>query len=258
MKSHENYWELVMRLAKTDFKLRYHGSALGYVWVILKPLLTFTVLNFVFSYLFHFRNPGNPYYPLELLTGILLFQFFAEGTMNGMISLVNKSQLVTKIYVPRWAIVLGSTMNTLLVFCMNLIVLFFFFILYHKVPTLLGVIMFLTYAILLYVLIVAFSFLTSALYVRLRDLSSIWEVLLSVLMYASPIIYPLAMVPVRFQRIFMLNPLAFIINYAKQGLISNQFTGAVNFMIFFFSVGFMALGSFLVFTKYEKKVAEFI
>ena len=147
VKSHENYRELVIRLAKTDFKLRYHGSFLGYVWVILKPLLMFAVLNFVFSSLFNFKNSGNPYYPLELLTSLLLFQFFAEGTMIGMTSLISKAQLVTKIYVPRWTIVLGSTINNLFVFCMNLFVLVFFFFLYHKIPTISGVIMFLLYAI---------------------------------------------------------------------------------------------------------------
>src|ERR1035437_7615362 len=138
IKSHENYRELVMRLAKTDFKLRYHGSVLGYVWAILKPLLMFTILNFVFSSLFNFRNSGTPNYPLELLTGLLMFNFFSEGTMSGMNSLLSKAQLVTKIYVPRWTIVLGSTVNALFVYGMNLIVLILFFFIYHKVPTFFG------------------------------------------------------------------------------------------------------------------------
>src|SRR5687768_7237621 len=99
--SHENYKELVWRLAKTDFKLRYHGNALGYVWAIAKPLLLFTILNFVFSSVFNFKNSGTEYYSLELLTALLLFQFFAEGTTNGMTALVSKAQLVTKIYVPK-------------------------------------------------------------------------------------------------------------------------------------------------------------
>src|SRR5574343_1726862 len=110
-RKHENYKELVLRLAKTDFKLRYHGSALGYVWAILRPLLMFTILNFVFSSIFNFRNSGTPNYPLELLTGILMFQFFSEGTVSGMNALLAKSQLVTKIYIPRWTIILGATVN---------------------------------------------------------------------------------------------------------------------------------------------------
>lgn len=258
IKSHENYRELVLRLAKTDFKLRYHGSVLGYTWAILKPLLMFTVLNFVFSTLFHLGGVTNPYYPLELLTGLLLFNFFAEGTTTGMLSLVSKAQLVTKIYVPRWTIVLGSTINAFFVFCMNLIVLVFFFFIYHKIPSVAGVLMFLVYAILLYILIVAFSFLTAPFFVRFRDLSMIWEVFIPVLMYAAPIIYPITLVPERLRQLFLLNPLAFIINYSKEGLISNQFTNIWHFLILFLSVVVVMVGSLLVFNKYEKKVAELI
>jgi ABC-2 type transport system permease protein len=257
-KSHENYRELVLRLAKTDFKLRYHASVLGYAWAILKPLLMFAVLNFVFSTLFHLGGAADPYYPLELLTGLLLFNFFAEGTMMGMMSLVSKAQLVTKIYVPRWTIVLGSTINAFFVFCMNLIVLVFFFFIYHKVPTLWGIIMFLIYAILLYVLTVSFSFLTAPFFVRFRDLSMIWEVLTTVLMYSAPIVYTMTMVPARFQTIFLLNPLAFIVNFSKQGLIFNQYASIRHFLGFFFSVMIVAIISFLIFKKYEKKVAELI
>ena len=79
MKKHENYKELIWALAKTDFKLRYHGSALGYLWAILKPLLMFTILNFVFSSLFNPRGTGNEYYSLQLLLGIILFNFFSTG-----------------------------------------------------------------------------------------------------------------------------------------------------------------------------------
>lgn len=247
-----------MRLAKTDFKLRYHGSVLGYTWAILKPLLMFTVLNFVFSTLFHLGGVANPYYPLELLTGLLLFNFFAEGTTTGMLSLVAKAQLVTKIYVPRWTIVLGSTINAFFVFCMNLIVLVFFFFIYQKIPSLAGVFMFLVYAILLYILIVAFSFLTAPFFVRFRDLSMIWEVFIPVLMYAAPIIYPITLVPERFHQLFLLNPLAFIINYSKEGLISNNFAGAGYFFILVVCTLAILAGSFLIFRKYEKRVAELI
>jgi ABC-2 type transport system permease protein len=256
--THENHRELVMRIAKTDFKLRYHGSVLGYVWVILKPLLMFTILNFVFSSIFNMRNSGTPYYPLELLTGLLLFQFFSEATMTGLTSLVSKAQLVTKIYVPRWTIVLGSTMNALFVFGMNLIVLAFFFILYNKVPTLAGVAIFIVYAALLYILAVAFSFLVAPFYVRFRDLSTIWEVLLSVLMYASPIIYPLAILPTKYWQIILLSPLAFIVNYGKQGLINGNFTTFWHFMAMLAGIVVSGVIAFLVFRKYEKTVAELI
>lgn len=255
-KSHENYRELVMRLAKTDFKLRYHGSTLGYLWAILRPLLMFTILNFVFSSIFNFRNSGTPNYPLELLTGLLLFQFFSEGTINGMNSLLSKAQLVTKIYVPRWTIILGSTVNALFIYGMNLIVLAVFFAIYGILPSLPAVLMFIFLSVLLYALIIAFSFLTAPLLVRFRDLSMIWEVLLSVILYASPIIYPLAMMPEHIQKIMLFNPLSFIIHFTKRGLIENYFTSFWN--IFYLVVGVAGIFaiSLLVYKKAERRVAE--
>lgn len=256
IKGHENYKELVLRLAKTDFKLRYHGSVLGYVWAILKPLLMFTILNFVFSSIFNFRNSGTPNYPLELLTGLLMFQFFSEGTASGMNSLLAKAQLVTKIYVPRWTIILGSTVNALFVYGMNLIVLTVFFFVYKITPSFSGIMMFFVYSILLYALIVAFSFLAAPLFVRFRDLSMIWEVLLTVILYASPIIYPLAMMPENIQKIMLFNPLAFIIHFAKQGLITDYFTNIWNLGYLLIGVvGIFAI-SLLIYKKTEKKVAE--
>ncbi|SRR3989339_139387 len=258
VKSHENYKELVWRLAKTDFKLRYHSSVLGYIWVILKPLLMFTILNFVFSSIFNFRNSGTPDYPLELITGLLLFQFFSEATMTGLTSLVSKAQLVTKIYVPRWTIVLGSTMNALFIFGMNLIVLAFFFLIYGKIPSFLGLVMFFVYAILLYILAVAFSFLTAPFYVRYRDLRTTWEVLLSVLMYASPIIYPLTLMPAHIRQILLINPLAFIIHFSKQGIINNTFATYGDFSLLFLGIIFAVVIAFFIFRKSEKTVAELI
>lgn len=258
IKTHENYKELVWRLAKTDFKLRYHGSVLGYVWVILKPLLMFTILNFVFSSIFNFRNSGTPDYPLELLTGLLLFQFFSEATMTGMTSLVTKAQLVTKIYVPRWTIVLGSTMNALFIFGMNLVVLAIFFVIYHKVPSIAGVLMFLVFSILLYILAVAFSFLTAPFFVRFRDLSNVWEILLSILMYASPIVYPLTMMPEHIRQILLASPFAYIVHFSKQSLINNTFGTVGDFSLLLFGMIVAIVLSYLVFNKYEKKVAELI
>ena len=255
-RKHENYKELVMRLAKTDFKLRYHGSTLGYLWAILRPLLMFTVLNFVFSSIFNFRNSGTPNYPLELLTGLLMFQFFSEGTINGMNALLSKSQLVTKIYIPRWTIILGSSVNALFIYGMNLIVLAVFFVIYHITPSIPAVLMFLFFSILLYALIVAFSFLTAPLFVRFRDLSMIWEVLLQVLMYASPIIYPLTLMPEKIQKIMLLNPLAFIIHFSKRGLIENYFTNFWNILYLIIGVAGIFVISLLIYKKTERRVAE--
>lgn len=257
-RDHENYRELIFRLARTDFKLRYHGSVLGYIWAILKPLLLFTVLNFVFSSVFNFKNSGMPLYSLELLTALLLFQFFSEGTNAGMNALLSKAQLVTKIYVPRWTLVVSSTINSLFVFGMNLIVLVLFFIIYDKMPSIASIVMFFVYIVFLYIIILSFSFLTAPLFLRFRDLSMVWEVLLSVLMYAAPIVYPLSMMPENIQRILLINPVGFIIHFAKQGLIANHFASLSQIFYFVIGLTVFAAVSLYFFNKNEKKVAEYI
>jgi ABC-type polysaccharide/polyol phosphate export permease len=256
MTKHENYKELIWMLAKTDFKLRYHGSALGYVWAILKPLLMFAILNFVFSSIFNPRNLGGQYYSLQLLVSIVLFNFFSEGTMSGMASLLAKSQLVTKIYVPRWTIILASTVNATLIFLMNLIVVISFFVFKGFFPSFGAITMFIIYMILTYIIILGFAFLTAPLYVRFRDLSMIWEVLITALFYASPIVYPLQLLPDYIQRVLLINPMAFIIHFNKEGLINNHFASFGQNAVFILVVfSFFVLGLFS-YKKLAPKVAE--
>jgi len=256
MRQHENYKELIWALAKTDFKLRYHGSVLGYLWAILKPLLMFSILNFVFSSLFNSRGNGIPHYSLQLLIGIIVFNFFSEGTMAGMSSLLSKSQLVTKIYVPRWTIIIASTINSALIFLMNILVIVIFFAAYRFMPSFESILLFIVFIIFTYIIIAGFALLTAPLYVRFRDLSMIWEVLTTMLFYASPIVYSLQMMPDRIQKIMLLNPMAFIIHFSKEGLINNHFADPWKTVIFVTTVMLaFALGVFS-YNKLAPRVAE--
>lgn len=218
LKQHENYKELIWVLAKTDFKLRYHSSVLGYFWALLKPLLMFAVLNFVFSSIFNSKSTGSEYYSLQLLTALMMFHFFSEGTETGMNSLLDKSQLVTKIYVPRWTIILASTINATLIYLMNLIIIVGFFVWKGFMPSFLAILMFVFFSFLIYILVLSFSLIMAPLYVKFRDLLMIWEVIITILMYASPIIYPLTMLPEYIQKILLINPIAFIIHFTKESL----------------------------------------
>jgi len=231
-KKHENYQELIWVLAKTDFKLRYQGSFLGYLWALLKPLLMFAILNFVFSSIFNPRGTGNQYYSLQLLVGIILFNFFSEGTNAGMGSLLSKAQLVTKIYVPRWTIILAATLNSGLIFLMNLFVIVAFFAYKNFLPSLASVGLFLLFSLLTYFLLLAFSLFTAPWYVKFRDLSMIWEVITTMLFYGTPVFYSLSMMPEYIQRIMLLNPMAFIIHFVKEALINNRFPEVWQTLIF--------------------------
>ncbi len=255
---HENYKQLIWTLAKTDFTLRYHGSILGYAWAILKPLLMFSVMYFVFSSVFNPRNTGTEYYAIQLLIGIMMFTFFSEGTMAGMTSLLSKSQLVTKIYVPRWCIIVASTVNGAMIFTMNLLIIVLFCIIFQFLPSFGSVLFFLVAAVCIYILVVAFSLITAPLLIKFRDLQMIWEVLTSILFYASPIIYPLSMLPANVRQIILLNPIAFIIHFTKEALINNRFMDPIQAVVFITALLALAGISVLLYQRFNKKIAEYM
>ncbi|MBM4285506.1 MAG: hypothetical protein FJ128_09690 [Deltaproteobacteria bacterium] len=253
-----NLWELMWALARTDFKLRFHGSLLGYLWALLKPLSLFLILNFVFSSIFNPMNTGTRYYSLQLITSLMLFGFFQDGTMNGLTALVHKSTLVTKIYVPRWIIILASTIHTTLVFAINLIIISLFFLWYGLWPGLTGILAFAFYIVLTYGLILAFSFMAAPLFVRFRDLVQVWEVVSAALFYATPIIYPLTIFPAHYQSYVLVNPMAFIVHYTKMALTEQQFAGLGENALFAAVVALLfGLGLF-IYGRLEPSVAEHI
>ncbi|MBI2263480.1 ABC transporter permease [Candidatus Berkelbacteria bacterium] len=245
--------ELVWELAKTDFKIRYNGSILGYFWALLKPLLIFLILNFVFSNIFG-RNV--PHYSISLLTGIIVWNYFSEGTMVGMTSLLSKANLITKVPISTITIVLASTINATITFLINLVILTLFFTLYKVTPSFAALGLALIFFLLIYFLIIGFSLLTAPLFLKYRDLNQIWEVLLQLGFYASPIIYPLGIIPASLQKYLWLNPMAYLIHYLKLALINNQFITPSRFFILLAIIMAVLVIGFVLFRKLSPKIAE--
>jgi ABC-type polysaccharide/polyol phosphate export permease len=202
------------------------------------------------------RGGDNPYYSLQLITGIMMFTFFSEGTAAGMCSLLSKSQLVTKIYVPRWIIIAASTIHSLLVYLMSLVIVVIFFAWKGFAPSLEAVLLFLLFSVLIYIINVSFSFITAPLYLKFRDLSLIWTVVTRALFYATPIIYPLQMMPADIQKILLVNPMGFIIHFTKESLINNHFPQLWHLASFSGLVALIFLVSLLVYKKMEPRIAE--
>jgi ABC-type polysaccharide/polyol phosphate export permease len=250
-----NFRDLVLILAKNDFKMRYHGSVLGYVWAILKPLFIFLILNFVFSQVIA-RGAGIENYPLQLITGIIIWNFFQEGTSIGLLSLLNKANIITKVYFPRWIVVFSSTVHSVLVFLMNLLILVGFFVYYQVFPSLGAILMFCFYMLVLYFIILGFSFIASVLYLRFRDLIQIWDVILQGLFYATPIIYPLSLIPDEYHKIILLNPLGIIIHYTKMVLIEHRFPSLGNNLLILIIASSIFLISVYFFNRNKKRIAE--
>ncbi len=206
---------ILREMVVTDFKIRYQGSALGYLWSLLKPLFMFAILYGVFTYVFKLGD-SVPHYPVYLLLGIVLWNFFTEATMTGLSSVVGSGDLIRKISIPRYLIVVASSASAFINLLLNLIVVFVFAFLNGveiRVEWL-----FLPLIILeVFVFSQAIAFFLSALYVKFRDINYIWELILQAGFYATPIIYPLTttLVPEQIQKIMLLNPMAQIIQDAR-------------------------------------------
>jgi ABC-2 type transport system permease protein len=211
---------ILREMVATDFKVRYQGSALGYVWSLLRPLLQFTILFIVFVYIFKL-NRGVEHFPTYLFMGIVLWNFFTEATSTGMTAIVSNGDLIRKISIPRFLVVVSTSVSALINLALNLIVVVVVATLDGLTP---GVSWLLMIPILLelFILSQAVAFFLCALYVKFRDINYIWEVITQAAFYATPILYALTMVPERFRQYVMLNPMAQIIQDARHAIIGDS------------------------------------
>ena len=179
-------------LVKTNFKLRYQGSYLGVLWSVLQPLMLFAVMYVVFVKFLKFTD-GTPTFPISLLCGTCLWQFFTESTSMGMRSIVDRGDLLRKIHFPNYIIVAATTMGSIISLAINLgvVILFGFFAHAHYTWRVITVI---PSILQLYAISLGVALLLGSLYVYFRDIGHIWDVILQALFYATPIIYPLSMV----------------------------------------------------------------
>jgi ABC-2 type transport system permease protein len=208
---------LTVTLAVTDFKLRFFGSALGYLWTLMRPLLLFGVLYFVFTEVVRFGDEIKDY-PVYLLTSIMLFTFFSETTSRGVNSLTERENLLRKVRFPRLVIPLSVALNALFNLGLNMIVVFVF-VLASGVDPRWSWLEMIPLILLLIVLSVGVTMLLSALYVRYRDMQPIWEVALQMLFYATPVIYVTATLPDSIEQEAMANPLAAVLTQMRHALI---------------------------------------
>lgn len=207
--------EIIRQLTYTDFKLRYSGSVLGYLWSFLKPLGLFLVLYIVFARMLRFGD-SVPNFPMYLLIGIVLWNFFVEVTTNGLHSIVQRSGVIKKIYFPRIIIVLVSSFSALINLFFNVLVLIVLMIIFKIDVFHLKSLLAPVYIIELWVLGFSLALILSSLYVRFRDLSYIWELFLQILFYATPIIYPFTMISAPYDKYLMISPVAQIITDFRQ------------------------------------------
>jgi ABC-2 type transport system permease protein len=221
------FWSLTFTLARTEFKLRFFGSALGYVWTLVRPLLLFGVLYVFFTEVAHVnssKDPGEHFYGAQLLGSIVLFTFFAEATAGAVRSVVDRENLVRKIHFPRLVIPASVVLLALFNLGLNLIVVLIFALASGVRPMLSWLELPLLVAMIA-VCAAGVAMLLSALYVHFRDIAPIWEVVSQILFYASPVIISIQTVKAKLSpgllHLYMLNPLAVIMQQFRHAMITH-------------------------------------
>ena len=222
---------LLKELTKTDFKLRYQGSVLGYLWALLRPLMMFAILYVVFSKLLRIGN-DIPHYPVYLLCGTTLWSFFTECTSQGIQAIIARGELLRKISFPKYIVVVSSQLTALINLGINLIVVVIFALINGVAPSWSW---FLVVPVILelYLLSLGIAFLLGAINVKYRDITSIWDVIVQALFYAVPIIYPISMVAstsTLAAKIILLNPIAQCIQDVRYNLITTETVTTWNFV----------------------------
>jgi len=261
-------WRRLVRLtwvlAVTDFRLKFFGSVLGYLWQLIRPLMLFGVLYAVFSVFLNFTGPER-YYPVALLLGIVLFSFMAEATSGSVRSVLARESLVRKVDFPRLAVPLSTVSTALFNFAINLVPVFIFLIAaggrprwsWLEVPVLVA---------FLIVFVTGLAMLLSSLFVRYRDVEPIWEVILQVMFYASPIFYTVELVAKKSSNAvaeaLICNPFAAILQQFRHALVDPSHKSPFEILhggliaIPFAAIAIVFVAGAIVFTRAAPRIAE--
>jgi ABC-2 type transport system permease protein len=211
------FWSLTWTLAVTDWKLRFYGSVLGYVWTLARPFLFFGVIYFVFTEIVGLAK-NVPNYGVYILFSIVLFNFFGEVTGNSVQALVAREGLLRKMRFPRLVIPMSVALTALFNLGCTLVAVMIFAVISGVYPDW-GWLELPVIILLLALLATGIGMLLSALFVRYRDVQPIWEVVQQMLFYASPILYVTTIVPAKYQHAYMCNPLASLFSQMRHSVI---------------------------------------
>jgi len=241
-----------LNLTLRDFKLRYRNSVLGFFWSLLNPLLMMVIFSIVFSFLF---REGVSDYPVFVLPPILLWRFFSVSTMYSLDTITGNYQLVTKIYFPRWLLVLSSGLANLLgsslefVACFPLLIIFGMKLSYSllSIPLII---------IEMFILILGLSLALSSLNLFYRDFRQIWEIALQAGFYFSPIFYSPSIIPSNISFEYSLNPLTQVVESIRDAMYYGIFPSIENFAFVLLAGGVAFMVGVFFFRRAERKFGD--
>ncbi|HEX2937448.1 MAG TPA: ABC transporter permease [Ruminiclostridium sp.] len=263
----KHYLYLLQQLVSRDFKVKYKRSVLGVAWSVLNPLFTMIILNLVFSQLFNMKNYSDiKDFPIYLLTGLVLFNYFAEATNLSLGAVVTNFNLLTKVYIPKYIFPLSKILSSALNLLFSLVALYFIFaieVLRGKPVSFSFVHLFLMYDLVTFVIFtIGIGLILSSLTVFFRDMFYIWGVALTAWNYLTPIVYPIQIVEKSkawykpyMMLVYHINPLYYYVNYARDVVLNNTIPSLnLHLACILFALFFLFIGVLLFRSKQDKFV----
>jgi len=250
------YRELLYFLVLRELKVRYKQAALGAAWAVVQPVFAATIFTIIFGMFAHLPSDGLPYV-LFAFAGVLPWTYFGEALRRASTGLVEDSELIRKIYFPRLVLPTAAAIAPLVDFLISLAVLVVLMIWYHisATPSLLLLPAFIVMNV---GLALAFGLWLGPLNVRYRDVKQILPFLIQVWMYASPVVYPLSMVPERWRPLYSLNPMVGIIEGFRWTLLGTAAPDATAMALTAASTIVLLVGGLLYFKRAERSFADVI
>lgn len=221
------YKQFLEELVSRDIKIKYRRSILGVLWTLLNPLLMMSVLSIVFSNLFKFDIEN---FPLYLLCGQVIFNFFNDATTNAMSAIIGSASLIKKVYVPKYIFVMSRICSSLINLMASCAALFLIMIV-MRAELHWTMILAVVPLGLMVMLALGIGLILAAVAVKYRDLVHLYSVLMAVLMYLTPVIYPMSILPDWLYRFVMLNPLTSILIMFREVTIYGNVFGVGTFLV---------------------------
>ncbi|MCX9081129.1 MAG: ABC transporter permease [Candidatus Methanoperedens sp.] len=247
-----DYRHLIKKIAISDFKLRYKNSVLGFLWSLAEPLLMLTVLYFVFTNL---MQVNVEHYQLFLLLGIISWNMLSRGTSMSLTSILGRPGLVQKVYFPREVLVISCCITAFLMTLFEFIVFGAFMVAFKVMPGFTIVygplVLFIEF-----MLILGLSLGLAALNVYYRDVQYIWAVVMQAGFFASPIIYPLSIIPDNYIWLIRLNPMTRIIDMLRESVIYSGSPFLWDWIFITMAALSLLVVGYLIFRKLEPGFAE--
>lgn len=255
------YKTLIWNMIRTEFQNKYKTRKFGIVWAVLEPLFMIGILLLVFTKLFDYQNPRFPEY---IVVGFFIWEFFETATRAGLTSILTNAQLIRKHAFPKIIVVLSNTLVSFVDFLFKFVALIMIlfavstFQNFDRVLLNWNILLLPFLMLLLFLLIFGINMILSVIFVKFRDLESIWSILMRVGFFATPIVYPRELLPVQYQFIQQINPVLYPITLFRQILLDpTNLNHGLFIPTLLFTLFFLGIGGFL-FYRFAKKLPEWV